>query len=1165
MGTLLHRFEDHEGPVRGIDFHPTQPLFVSAGDDYTIKVWSLETNKCLYTLDGHLDYVRTVFFHKELPWVISGSDDQTIRIWNWQNRKEIACITGHNHFVMCAQFHPTEDLIVSASLDETVRVWDISKLREKHSAPAGANIPTSFEEKMAAQQNLLDGGFGDCTVKFILEGHTRGVNWASFHPTLPLIVSGGDDRQVKLWKMSATKAWELDSCRGHTNNVDSVIFHPTQNLILSVGEDKTLRVWDLDKRTPVKQFKRENDRFWLIAAHPNINLFGAAHDSGVMIFKLDRERPPSTLHQNTLFYVNNEKQVQTFDFTNKVSSLPYVSLKKLGQTWEAFRSISYNPSQHSLLVNEGNDKFGLVILPKQPTGAIDPTNIIEDFGSFATFVARNRFVVYNKSADALEVRNLDNKVTKSIKIEGSIKGLAHGGPGMVLILQSKNVLLFDVQQDKQLAEMALKNVKYVSWSPDGQFVALISKHTITITNKRLELVSSRHETIRVKSIAWDETNVLVYSTLNHIKYVLLNGESGIIKTLEKTLYITRVQGKLLYVLNREGEVQILTIDPTEYRFKKALVNKNFPEVMRLIKNSNLVGQNIISYLQKAGHPDVALQFVQDPQTRFDLAVEYGNLDVALVEAKKLNIPVTWDKLRKEASLQGNIGMVEFIDQTQKSFDQLSFLYLISGERTKLSKMEIVAQNRNDVSSMILNSVYNNSTSFRSKAFANAGSLPLAYAVAKANGDEAAAAAYLEQAGFNDQDVSLPDIIYPSTFVKTPVISEPFEKWPLKEAELSYFEKAVLGQIEDLHIYEAETDESIDKPHAEENGEVYFDGEDVGEDVGAWDMGTDDLDMGDEVAKTENAVTEEVIASDETETSTWVKNSKLPAVLVASGAFDAAAQALNKQAGVVNFEPLRKNFLEVYEVNRTYMATEPNELPSLKGYIRSVADNDSSDEILPYIPGTDAITEKMNTGFKHFKANRLEEAIESFRSVIYNVALIAVNNEDDESFARSALEKAREYILGLSIELERRSLPEDQIKRNLELATYFTRAKLVPAHRSNALQVAMSQNFKNKNYVQASYFAAEFLKIMPSGPRADQAKKIKDKSDSLASDAIELDFDPYADFDICAATHTPIYKGTPSVSDPLTGAKYHVAEKDAIDRIALISKIGTPASGLRIRL
>ena len=46
-------------------------------------------------------------------------------------------------------------------------------------------------------------------MKYVLEGHDRGVNWASFHTTLPLIVSGADDRQVKLWRMNETKAWEV--------------------------------------------------------------------------------------------------------------------------------------------------------------------------------------------------------------------------------------------------------------------------------------------------------------------------------------------------------------------------------------------------------------------------------------------------------------------------------------------------------------------------------------------------------------------------------------------------------------------------------------------------------------------------------------------------------------------------------------------------------------------------------------------------------------------------------------------------------------------------------------------------------------------------------------------------------------------------------------------
>jgi hypothetical protein len=36
MGTLIDRFDEHDGPVRGIHFHRSQPLFVSGGDDYKV-------------------------------------------------------------------------------------------------------------------------------------------------------------------------------------------------------------------------------------------------------------------------------------------------------------------------------------------------------------------------------------------------------------------------------------------------------------------------------------------------------------------------------------------------------------------------------------------------------------------------------------------------------------------------------------------------------------------------------------------------------------------------------------------------------------------------------------------------------------------------------------------------------------------------------------------------------------------------------------------------------------------------------------------------------------------------------------------------------------------------------------------------------------------------
>ena len=75
------------------------------------------------------------------------------------------------------------------------------------------------------------------------------------------------------------------------------------------------------------------------------------------------------------------------------------------------------------------------------------------------------------------------------------------------------------------------------------------------------------------------------------------------------------------------------VDTTEYVFKLALMQRKFDQVLAMIKSSQLCGQSIIAYLQSKGFPEVALHFVQDERTRFMLAIECGNIEVALRSAQ----------------------------------------------------------------------------------------------------------------------------------------------------------------------------------------------------------------------------------------------------------------------------------------------------------------------------------------------------------------------------------------------------------------------------------------------------------------------------------------------------------------------------------------------------
>ena len=1085
MGTLIDRFEEHDGPVRGIDFHKTQPLFVSGGDDYKIKVWSYQTRRCLFTLNGHLDYVRTVFFHHELPWIVSSSDDQTIRIWNWQNRSLICTMTGHNHYTMCAQFHPKEDLIVSASLDQSVRVWDISGLRKKHSAPTSM----SFEDQMARANQQQADMFGntDAVVKFVLEGHDRGVNWVAFHPTLPLIVSAGDDRLVKLWRMSETKAWEVDTCRGHFQNASACLFHPHQDLILSVGEDKTVRVWDLNKRTSVQSFKRENDRFWVIAAHPEINLFAAGHDNGVMVFKLERERPASSVYQNQVFYITKDKQVRSYDFSKNIESQSMLSLRKFGSTWVPPRTLSYNPAERSVLVTSpaDNGSYELIALPKDAAAASDPTDIKRGQGNSAVFVARNRFAVFNVSSQLVEIKDLSNSTTKSFKAPYGTTDITFGGTGCLLLITPSTVVLYDIQQKKQLAELSVTGVKYVSWSNDGLYAALLSKHNVTIVTKNLEQVSTLHETIRIKSATWDDSGVLLYSTLNHIKYTLLNGDNGIVRTLDQTVYLIKVKARSVYCMDRAAKPKVLTIDPTEYRFKLALVKRNYDEMLQIIKTSSLVGQSIISYLQKKGYPEIALQFVQDPQTRFELALECGNLDVATEMAKELDRPKIWTRLGAEALSHGNHQTVEMTYQKLRNFDKLSFLYLCTGDEEKLTRMAKIAEHRGDFVSRFQNALYLGDVESRIQMFKEIDLYPLAYLTAKTHGLTEECESILEASGLSEDQISMPTsgnpIAPPRTIVQTHKAN-----WPVKEASHSSFEKALLGET-GAAVDDAPEPELLDEdlpvieqknglPAAEDEEEA-GDGWDMGDDI-AIDTAAADSDF---VNVDNPDAVPEAAGPGSSEADMWSRNSPLAADHVAAGSFDTAMQLLNRQVGAVEFAPLKPRFLEIFQASKTFLPAAAS-LPPLINYNRRTLDETDTRKLLPRIPrDLETInTVDMQEGFTAMRTNKLESGVLTFKSVLQSLLVNVVSSQAQVNEAKAVITKAMDYALAMSTELERRKLSaaggesEEQLKRQLELSAYFTVPKMDVGHRQLALMAAMKLAFSNKQFSSALSFANRVL-------------------------------------------------------------------------------------------
>jgi len=74
--------------------------------------------------------------------------------------------------------------------------------------------------------------------------------------------------------------------------------------------------------------------------------------------------------------------------------------------------------------------------------------------------------------------------------------------------------------------------------------------------------------------------------------VFVCSDHGIIRTMDLPIYITMVKGSRVFCLDRDCKTRVLTIDPTEYKFKLALINRKFDEV----KGGLIEGE----HLHKAG-------------------------------------------------------------------------------------------------------------------------------------------------------------------------------------------------------------------------------------------------------------------------------------------------------------------------------------------------------------------------------------------------------------------------------------------------------------------------------------------------------------------------------------------------------------------------------------
>ena len=362
--------------------------------------------------------------------------------------------------------------------------------------------------------------------------------------------------------------------------------------------------------------------------------------------------------------------------------------------------------------------------------------------------------------------------------------------------------------------------------------------------------------------------------------------------------------------------------------------------------------------------------------------------------------------------------------------------------------------------------------------------PLAYITAKSNGLTEECESILEVTGLTEDEITLPEIVS-SLSPPKPIVPTFQANWPTKATSQSFFEKALLGQVEGLSLEDEPTaasnefgfDEAIEGDGIKGSGNLIEDDE---EDAAGWDMGDDIIP---EVESDFVNVDSAEAGAGSSEADLWARNSPIAADHVAGGSFETAMQLLNRQLGAVNFAPLKPRFLEIYQATRTFIPASAG-LPPLVNYVRRTVDETDPRKILPIIPRDieSLAAGDLQRGYEAMRANKLEDGARIFKEILHALLVNAVSVASEVDEAKKLIMSACEYSLAMAIELSRRNLgtadevalSPEKLKRSLELSAYFTIPKLEVAHRQLALASAMRSAFVNKNYNSALGFANRML-------------------------------------------------------------------------------------------
>src|SRR5262249_37765921 len=96
-------------------------------NDYAVRLWDLETGRCLLVLKGHASVVRSVAWNANEKFILASDNDGAVRLWDLENGLCLCVLEGHTSEVNSVAWSADQCRAFSGETSGDIRIWDLSE------------------------------------------------------------------------------------------------------------------------------------------------------------------------------------------------------------------------------------------------------------------------------------------------------------------------------------------------------------------------------------------------------------------------------------------------------------------------------------------------------------------------------------------------------------------------------------------------------------------------------------------------------------------------------------------------------------------------------------------------------------------------------------------------------------------------------------------------------------------------------------------------------------------------------------------------------------------------------------------------------------------------------------------------------------------------------